>query len=76
MKTTFKLNMSADAWKTRGHIPACKVENGKQGSYTYKGGASYTVPKALKAVRDTLKAQGRAFTEVCTEDGYTTITAE
>lgn len=72
MKTTFKLNMSADAWRNGSGII---LASGRYGTRT-KPGASYTVPKALKAVRDTLKAQGRAFTEVCAEDGYITITAE
>ena len=73
MKTTFRLNLSADAWKTPGHVFVAKKGNGKGGRYV--GGASYTVPKALQAVRDTLKAQGRAWTETCTEDGWMTITS-
>lgn len=72
MKTTFKLNQAADPWKTPGHIPIATKGRGQ----AYIGGAAYTVPKALKMVRESLKSQGRAFTEVCDTEGWITITAE
>ena len=74
MKTIFRINLTADKWKTVGAVFVAKAGDGKGGYYT--GGENYKVPKALKAVRESLTMQNRNWTETNGEDGYLTITAE
>lgn len=61
MKTIFKVRVMAEDWKTVSAIYTAKKDNAKGGKYT--GGEAMTFVKALKRVKETLKAQNRAFTE-------------
>lgn len=61
MKTVFKINMNAEDWKTGGSVFIAKRGNGRGGSY--KGGVNMGVIKAIKAVKESLLAQGRTYEE-------------
>lgn len=72
MKTVFKINPACpDSWKTAGSISIPGKNGGR-----YTRAVKMSMGKALKIVRESLKLQGRAFTETTDENGFFVITAE